>query len=126
MRYPIARGGAAPLLALFGATAANSYVELLDDAVIARMGLAQYRIARSDIVAARPSAWPLLGGIGWRVGPNALALIGARRGVVEFRLARPYTHRIALVPMRFMRLFVSLDAPAAFLAALGAPATSTP
>ncbi|HKU37367.1 MAG TPA: hypothetical protein VJR89_04450 [Polyangiales bacterium] len=105
---------------MFGSTPENSYIEVQDDVLVARMGLAEYRIARADVLGAGPSSWSMLGGIGWRVAPRTLGLIGALHGIVELRLARPYTHHIALLPLRFTRLVVSLEDPAAFLAEFGA------
>jgi hypothetical protein len=123
MRHPIKRGAWAWLLAALGGTAETSYAEVLPEAVVVRFGLSQHRIARSDIAAARRGRWPLIGGIGWRVGPGVLGLIGSLDGIVELELARPYIHHLVLIPLRFRRLVVSLEDPEAFLADLDAPSS---
>ncbi len=111
-----------PLLALFGGTAGGSFVEVRDDAVRVRFGLGfDTTVPRAEIAEAAPTRYPLLGGIGWRTNlRGGVALVGSTRGVVRLRLAAPCRARLFGFPLRCRDLYVSLEEPEAFLAALNA------
>ncbi len=122
MRYRIRRGAFGPLLALFGGTEHGSFVDLDPVTVWFRFGpLFDERIPRVAVAGARRSRWPWYGGIGWRLSAGGIVgLIGALDGVVEVELREPRRVRVAGIPWRCRRIFVSLELPDAFLAELGA------
>jgi hypothetical protein len=122
MRHAMKLGALSPLLALFGGTRSRSYVEVEPDSVTFRFGIFEARIPRADVSGASPAHWPLIGGIGWRLGPGAVGLIGSLQNVVEVRLRQPHRVSLLLLPVNARRVFVSLEDPQAFLADLGAPA----
>jgi hypothetical protein len=119
MRHAILRGAWRPLLALFGATRDRAHIDVGSERIEVCFGWFQADLPRGDLLSASRSRWPWYGGIGWRIGARTLALIGALRGVVELRLRAPHRTRIALIPLRYDRLFISLEDPEAFLADLG-------
>ncbi|HEY7062819.1 MAG TPA: hypothetical protein VII06_15185 [Chloroflexota bacterium] len=114
-----------PGLLLVGVLPGNSYVALAGDSVRVRFGLFRYRVPRASIVAARRMErmrlWTLGIGIHGNL-VNALAINGSVAGVVELRLAPARTFWVLFIPMRVSRLYLSLEAPDAFLRALGVPA----
>lgn len=120
MRYRIRRGVLRPLIALLGGTEQGSYVDLDPDAVRVRFGpLFDQRIPRDQIGGARLSRWPWYGGIGWRLGTGGVVgLIGSLEGIVEIELRAPVRVRVAGIPWRCRRLFLSLEEPVAFLSEL--------
>ena len=122
-RYPIRRDPRwRPLLAPFGASEERSYVEVDEDEVRFRFGfrpMCRLAIPREEIESAGESSWPTLGGIGWRLNFRGTAgLVGSRQGIVELTLATPIRARIAGLPVKLRRVFVSVEEPEALLAAL--------
>ena len=114
-RAPIWR----PLLALFGATAGNSWVAVEPDTVVIQFGRYHLEISRANIEQAGRGAWPWIGGIGWRTNfGGTLGLIGSLDGVVRLPLREPQRRRFFGIPMRVRDVYVSLEDPAGFLAAL--------
>ena len=58
-------------------------------------------------------------GIGWRTNfGGTLGLIGSLDGVVRLHLREPQRRRFFGIPMRVRDVYVSLEDPAGFLAAL--------
>lgn len=115
----------APFVLLGGATQSNSFVELTPDSLNLRFGMIFHdEIPRVEIESADIRAWPLLYGIGWRVGPmGGLGLIGSYQGVVEIKLRS--RHRAwEIVP--YNRIAVSLENPDAFIAAVTGGERSPP
>ncbi|PTL76120.1 hypothetical protein [Vitiosangium sp. GDMCC 1.1324] len=113
-------GAWSPLLTLFGGTPSRSYVEVAPDSVTFRFGAFVARIPLADVSGASRAHWPLLGGIGWRIGPGAVGLIGSLQNVVEVTLRQPHRVRVMGIPVKARRVFVSLEDPEAFLADLAA------
>lgn len=124
MRHPIRRGFFKPLLAAFGATEARSYVDVTPQSVEIVFGLSRHVIPRSDIVAAKRFGWPAYGGIGWRIDPDTLGLIGSLDGVVLLQLAGKHVHHVLLAPLTFRRLCVSMEDPDALIRDLGVAETA--
>ncbi len=118
-----------PFLLPFGGTPERSYVELEDGALHVRFGwLFDHRFPLSQVEAASPSHWPLLGGIGWRTNfRGTVGLIGTYVNVVEIRFKERQRLRM-LLPTSCERLYLSLQKPHDFINALqeatavGAPA----
>ena len=109
-----------PLLALFGGTAARSYVTVNDDGCVARFGFNRIALPHEHIAAAEVGKWPWYGGIGWRTNfKDTLGLIGTRDGVVLITLAAPVRTRLLKIPITVTKLYVSVEDPQGVIAALG-------
>lgn len=126
VRYPIAISPVwRPFLLIIGATRANSYVEIDGGDVHLRMGPGfRNTISRANIVAAAPTSWSLINGVGIRAGGRIVGLIGALGGVVEVQTRDTVTLRFAGFPWNVRRIAISMEDPAAFTAAITAPASS--
>lgn len=121
MRFPILMSPLwRPLLLPFGGTSQRSYVELEDGVLHVRFGwLFDHRFPLNQVAAASPSHWPLLGGIGWRTNfRGTVGLIGTYVNVVEIRFKERQRLRM-LLPTSCERLYISLQEPRDFIAALG-------
>jgi len=115
MRHPIKLGKWYPLLALLGATRSRSYVDIEDGAVTFRLGAWQMTVPDEDLEEASMAHWPWYGGIGWRMGPGTVGLIGSLDNVVKVKLSNPRKTRMMFIPVMVERLFVSLEDAEAFL-----------
>lgn len=117
MRHPMRLSRAwRPLLAIFGGTPGDSFVDVGPEQVRFRFGFTfDQRIPRAQIegAAAVKHAWWL--GIGWKIAPGMVALIGDTAGVVEVRLREPRRVRLVGIPWRYQKLRVSLQDPEAFI-----------
>ena len=121
MRFPILMSPLwRPLLLPFGGTSQRSYAELEDGVLHVRFGwLFDHRFPLDQVEAASPSHWPLLGGIGWRTNfRGTVGLIGTYVNVVEIRFKERQRLRM-LLPTSCERLYLSLQQPHDFIAALG-------
>jgi hypothetical protein len=121
MRFPILMSPLwRPLLLPFGGTSQRSFVELEDGMLRVRFGwLFDHRFPLSQVEAASPSHWPLLGGIGWRTNfRGTVGLIGTYVNVVEIRFKERQRVRM-LLHTSCDRLYLSLAEPRDFIAALG-------
>ncbi len=89
--------------------------------------LFDHRFPLSEVEAASPSHWPLWGGIGWRTNfSGTVGLIGTYVHVVEVRFKERQRVRI-IRPTPCERLYLSVEEPREFIAALGrAIATDAP
>ncbi len=119
-RFRIIRAGwARPLLLLFGATDGQSYVEVRSNSIYARFGWHRIEIPLASIRSAVPSSWPWYAGIGWRSNlRSTLGLIGTYEGIVKLAIDPPQPTRLLLIPFRVRDLYLSLEDPSGFLAAL--------
>ncbi len=120
MRFPILMSPLWRLLLLpFGGTPQRSYVELENGTLHVRFGwLFDHRFPLSQVEAASPSHWPLLGGIGWRTNfRGTVGLIGTYVNVVEIRFKERQRLRM-LLPTSCERLYLSLAEPHDFINAL--------
>lgn len=124
MRFEIARSPVWRwLLAGLGATERRSVVEVDDEAVDVTFGFFHQRIPFSELkgasVAMRTVPWYLYG-IGWRTNlAGGVGLIGAARDIVKLELAKPRRVSIAGLPVTCRELYISMQEPDAFVAALG-------
>jgi hypothetical protein len=112
-----------PLLVLLGgATGARSYLEIDDERLVVRFGwFFDNTIELSNIESVGRSRWPWYGGLGLRSNLGGLiAAVGSYGGIVEIRLKQRIRAQSILPCIRLpcRRLFVSLDEPDAFVAAL--------
>src|SRR3954470_2780015 len=115
-----------PVLALFGVSSSRSYVAVEDATVEVRFGFYRHRLRRDNVVAARRvrRSWlyRLAAGIGWHTDfVNGLVVNGSLGGLLELQLAAPERSRLLGIPIRFRRLWISLEQPDAFLRALVQP-----
>ena len=117
MRYDMKLGRWSPLLRLFTAKPANSYIEVQEERLICSFGTATQTIPRADVVSVIASNWPWYHGIGWRMGPMSLCHIGSLIGIVEIRLSSVRKSE-GLLKTRYDRFFVSLEEPEAFIDAM--------
>jgi hypothetical protein len=126
MRYAIRRNLLwSPLLIALGGTARDSFVEVEPGRVRFRFGWGfDQTIGREQIVDAYRTGWPLIAGIGWRIGGGCVGLIGSRTGVVEVVLREPRRARVVGLPYTFRRIAVSLEDPEGFLAQIRRSATT--
>jgi len=107
-----------PLLIAGGAMPQNSYVELENGQVTLSFGfLFRRTVARSEVESAEETTWPFWMGVGWRTNfGDRLGLIGSYQGVVELHLRTPIR---VLGLFNCKRVAVSVEEPAALVAALG-------
>lgn len=119
-RIPVKRASwLAPLLLLFGATASRSYMEVDWEKVTVRLGWYRVVVPREDVIGVTEDRWPWYGGLGWRADfRSRLALVAAYSPVVRLDLARPQRARLLGIPIRFDRLYVSVESPDLVRAAL--------
>lgn len=124
MRFEIARTPTWRwLLAALGATASRSFVEVAEDGVDVRFGSFHQHIPYSELksasVAMREVPWYRYS-IGWRTNlRGGVGLIGAARDIVKLELTRPRRVSLAGLPVSCRELYISMEAPDAFVAALG-------
>lgn len=121
MRFPVLISPLwRPLLLALGATPARSYVEIEGGQLHVRFGwLFDKRFPLDKVEAASPSHWPLWAGIGWRTNfRGTVGLIGTYVNIVEVRFKE--RQRVSLLlPLTCRRLYLSLEQPRDFIAALG-------
>jgi hypothetical protein len=117
MRHPMRLGPVwRPLLALFGGTPGDSFVDVGPEEVRFRFGFTfDQRIPRAQITGVVPVKHSWWMGIGWKIGPGVVALIGDSAGVVEVRLRESRRVRLLGIPWRYQRLRVSLQEPDSFI-----------
>ena len=120
-RFPIRFGRAnAVLMRVLGIGPKRSYVEIDGEAVRARMGWGfQADIPRATIVGVRPVPY-----VWWAFGVHFASrgrwiVNGSGHGVVALVLDPPARARTLVVPIRLRELWVSLEDPDGFRAALG-------
>ena len=119
MRFAIRRGAWSPLLRAFGASEERSYVEVEEGGGLScRFGRHELTLGADEVASAEPATWPWWAGIGWRVGVDAFGLIGALDGIVCINLNEAKETRVLGIRHRFGRLYVSLEDPEGFIAAL--------
>lgn len=128
MRFPILISPLWRLLLLpFGGTPRRSFAEVEDGQLHVRFGwLFDHRFPLADVEAASPSHWPVWAGVGWRTSfRGTVGLIGTYVNIVEVRFKKPQRVRM-LVPMTCRRLYLSLEEPRDFVAAVHAAAAQAP
>ena len=128
MRFPILISPLwRPLLLPGGGTPGRAFAEVEDGQLHVRMGwLFDHRFPLADVEAASPSHWPVWAGIGWRTSfRGTVGLIGTYVNIVEVRFKKPQRVRMFL-PMTCRRLYLSLDEPRDFVAALRQAAEPKP
>ena len=91
MRFPIkiARGWG-PLFSMFGMSARSSYVDVRDTEVEFNFGTANEVVPVDQISEVVDRKWPLLYGLGAKLGPDhGVSYVGSRQGVVQVRFTEP-------------------------------------
>ncbi len=108
-----------PVLVLHGATRANSYVEVSESSITARLGWNKIEIPRQEIEWARSDAWPWWRGVGWMPTlRGGLGVIGAKGPIVRIHLRRPRLTLLSILPIQLRDVYVSVDDPEGLIAAL--------
>ncbi len=109
-----------PLLLPFGATADRAFVDVEDGEMHVRFGfLFDHRFPLDQVEGVAHSHWPLWAGIGWRTNFRGnIGLIGTYVNIVEVRFKEAERVRM-LLPLPCRRLYLSVEEPQAFIAALG-------
>jgi len=112
-----------PALLPLGVTANRAYMEVGAEDLHVRFGFFDYHFALDEIEDAVVSRWPVWAGVGARTNfRGVVGLLGSYVNVVEIRFKEPQQVRLlARVPCR--RLFISVEEPHAFIAALKRRAT---
>lgn len=107
-----------PLL-LIGATQSRSWAEIGDDEIVVKFGIGEVRLPLAQVASVEPHRWPLLYGIGHRIGYGGMAFVGSTEGVVKIELKKPVPMDILFgIMKRFPRFFVSLQDPQGFASAV--------
>ena len=120
MRFPMLMSPLwRPFLMPCGGTPERAYAEMENGSLRVRFGwLFNHRFPLSDVEAASPSHWPVWAGIGWRTNfRGTVGLIGTYVNIVEVRFKVPQRVRM-LLPTTCGRLYLSLEEPGDFIAAL--------
>lgn len=126
MRFPILISPLWRLLLVpFGGIPGRSFAELENGQLHVRFGwLFDQRFPLAQVEAASPSYWPVWGGIGWRTNfRGTVGLIGTYVNIVEVRFRQAQCVRM-LLPITCRRLYISLEEPRNFVAALQAAITA--
>lgn len=103
-----------------GANAERAFVEIANGELHVRFGWPfKQSFPLDEVEGASPSHWPVLGGIGWRTNFRGnVGLIGTYVNIVEIRFKQPQRVRM-FFPLDCSRLYVSVEDPRDFIAALG-------
>jgi hypothetical protein len=115
------------LLALLTAWRTNSYIEIVDGKIRARMGLLfNETFPLSEVTDVRTRQWPWLMGVGWRTDFRGhIGLVGGYGEVVEMHFRDKRGVRLLpMIPWPVVpcdRLSVSVEDVKGLLEALGAP-----
>jgi hypothetical protein len=130
MRYPLkitSNPLLRPLLAVFGVRHAGSYVDLEGGALTVHMGRWFHETVPLDQIASMSrSEWPWWGGLGVKLAPReGIGVVASAEGIVHIGLRSPRTMHVTLLSRDALRLWLSLEEPDVFLAALSA-ATGIP
>ncbi len=105
----------------FGVTRQRAFVEIAEEELHVRFGpVFEQRFPLSEIEEAVPATWPLWAGIGPRTNfRGAVGMVGAYANIVKLTFKTPQEVRLFVIPVSCERLYVSLEDPKAFIAALG-------
>src|SRR5690349_7282671 len=82
-----------PLL-IIGATPSRSYVEVSDQTIGVNFGVCHEQVSLSEVADAERRPWPLILGIGVRLGPDGVAYVGSRKDVVLIKLRSGHPFRV--------------------------------
>lgn len=109
-----------PFLLPFGVTAERSFASVEDGSLHVRFGqIFDHKFPLEEIEGATLATWPLWAGIGPRTNfRGSVGLVGTYVNIVEVQFKEPQKVRM-LVPVTCQRLYLSMEEPHAFVAALG-------
>jgi len=119
-RFPVLiRGRWWPLLIPFGVTQERAFVQVGERELRVCFGpLFDYRFPLGAVETVAPARWPFWAGIGPRVDfRGAVGFVGAYENVVEVCFKERQRVRM-IVPVPCDRIFLSLEDPQGFVAAL--------
>src|SRR5215207_11145258 len=114
-----------PFLLLVGVKRSHAAVLVNAERLQVRFGTFRYTIRRTNLVSARQvqAKWSYGVGVHSNFVSN-LIVNGSLHGLVELQLRQHQRAAILFIPVRYRRLFVSLEDPEAFLAALAVPSVA--
>ena len=114
-----------PILHTFGVKQESTYVNLTDSEIEISMGRWFHEhIPLAEISALAPSDWPWWGGLGVKLAPHGVGVVGSLDGLVNVEHRAPRKVR-AVGEVEVEQLWISLADQGAFLRAL-AEATKLP
>jgi hypothetical protein len=107
-----------PILHTLGVKPDSSYVELGEKTLEVRMGIwFDETVPLSQIARIAPSDWPWWGGLGVKLIPHGVGVIGSLDGVVNLQLEAEREMRV-LFNVKASQLAISVEDRDGFLAAL--------
>jgi hypothetical protein len=107
-----------PALFILGVTPKQSFVELGEEDIHVRFGRFEYYFPLEAVEDVQLSNWPLWAGIGARTNfRGTVGLVGTYVNVVKITFKEPQQMRL-LVRTTCKQLFLSIEEPHAFIAAL--------
>ena len=107
-----------PALFLVGVTPKRSFIEIGEEDLQVSFGGLEYHFPLDAVEDVTLSRWPLWAGIGARTNfRGAVGLVGTYVNVVKITFAKPQQLRL-LVRTNCKELFLSVEEPHAFIAAL--------
>lgn len=107
-----------PVLLVLGVTPKQSFVELGEEDIHVRFGRFEYHFPLEAVEDVKLSSWPLWAGIGARTNfRGTVGLVGTYVNVVKITFKEPQQMRL-LVRTTCKQLFLSVEEPHAFIAAL--------
>ena len=110
-----------PVLHMFGVRPDTSFVELDDKNLTVSMGRWFHEtIPLSEISAIAPSDWPWWGGFGVRLAHHGVGVLASTEGIATLTLKAAMHVHILATRIAMEQLWLSLEDPAGFLAALSA------
>ena len=112
-----------PVLILFGATPKRSYVEIEQGSLRVCMGRwFDETFALESIQAFSMARWPwyfAIGGLGVKIVRDGVAVYGSIKNMVKIKLKEPRWIVVVFIPKRCSQIWISMEDPDGFLAALG-------
>jgi hypothetical protein len=108
----------APLL-IIGATQEQSWIDIGDSEIEIKFGSGHEHLPLTNVAGAEPAEWSLFYGIGHRLGHNGIGYVGSTNNVVEIKLKKPQEFNMIFgIKASYSSFYVSVDDPAAFIAAI--------
>jgi len=110
-----------PFLWVLGGTPDRSFVDVEPERVTFKFGEGfDHSVPRSEIAKVERTAYPLWGGIGWRMGRRSVAIVGSTKSVVKVSFRAPRRVRMIGIPMQCSQVYVSVEDADGFVRELGA------
>lgn len=110
-----------PFLFPFGVTSKQAFARIEEGTLHVHFGrVFDQEFPLEDIESAAIARWPIWAGIGPRTDFRGnVGLVGTYVNIVEVRFKEPQKVRLMVVPSTCKKLYLSMEEPHAFIAALG-------